>query len=307
VTNSDIPLKASGLSVSSPGRHYPVPDSADRGETSVAETRWQAKYDYGTMFYSPAIRSREHIDLEHHLVGVNLTPGIVDTRLNAASWSSNVMLSGSFYFVAAGSTIQVSKEKSLVGDCQLASIDVCSADRLFEEAGIVGPLPAFSFNLIDPSVEAHARQLRSMLLREDKDAPLVAACFVLQAISRLMKCNEMRAKTRRYRLAPRQIRTALEFIEENLASSLSVEVLAQHATGLSGFFFAHAFTEMLGNSPHQYVLSRRLSRAYELIAKRKHSLADIAYTVGFSSQAHMTTAFYKRFGVTPGALRRVLS
>ena len=306
MTNSDIPLKASGLSVSSLGRHCPVPDSADRGETSVAETRWQAKYDYGTMFYSPAIRSREHIDLEHHLVGVNLTPGIVDTRLNAASWSSNVMLSGSFYFVAAGSTIQVSKEKSVVGDCQLASIDVCSADRLFEEAGIVGPLPAFSFNLIDPSVEAHARQLRRMLLQEDKDAPLVAASFVFQAFCRLKKCGGMEAKTGRYRLTPHQIRAALEFIEENLASSLSVEELAQHATGLSGFFFAHAFTEMLGNSPHQYVLSRRLSRAYELIAKRKHSLAEIAYTVGFSSQAHMTTAFSKRFGVTPGALRRVL-
>jgi len=305
VTSSDIPLKASSLSVSSLGRHYPVPDSADRGEASVAETRWQTKYDYGTMFYSPAKRSREHIDLRHHLVGVNLTPGIVDTRLNAASWSSNVMLSGSFYFVAAGSTIQVRKEKSL--DCELASIDVCSADRLFEEAGIVGPLPAFSFNLIDPSVEAHARQLRSMLLREDKDVPLVAASFVFQAISRLKKCGGIQAKTCRYRLAPHQIRAALEFIEENLASSLSVEELAQHATGLSGFFFAHAFTEMLGNSPHQYVLARRLSRAYELIAKRRHSLAEIAYAVGFSSQAHMTTAFYKRFGVTPGALRRILS
>jgi AraC family transcriptional regulator len=215
------------------------------------------------------------------------------------------MLSGSLYFVAAGSTIQVRKEKSL--DCELASIDVCSADRLFEEAGIVGPVPAFSFNLIDPSVEAHARQLRRMLLQEDKDTPLVAASFVLQAIACLMRSNEMQAKTRRYRLAPRQIRAALEFIEENLASSLSVEELAQHATGLSGFVFAHAFTEMLGNSPHQYVIARRLSRAYELIAKRKHPLAQIAYTVGFSSQAHMTTAFYKRFGVTPGVLRRILS
>ncbi|SDO53539.1 AraC family transcriptional regulator [Afipia sp. GAS231] len=305
MTSSDIPLKASSLSVSSLGRHYPIPESVDRGEASVAETRWQTKYDYGTIFYSPAKRSREHIDLEHHLVGVNLTPGIVDTRLNAARWSSNVMLSGSLYFVAAGSTIQVRKEKSL--DCELASIDVGSANRLFEEAGIVGPLPAFSFNLIDPLVEAHARQLRRMLLQEDKDVPLVAASFVLQAIGRLMKCNEMQAKTRRYRLAPQQIRAALEFIEENLASSLSVEELAQHATGLSGFFFAHAFTEMLGNSPHQYVLARRLSRAYELIAKGKHPLAEIAYTVGFSSQAHMTTAFYKRFGVTPGALRRILS
>ena len=99
------------------------------------------------------------------------------------------------------------------------------------------------------------------------------------------------------------MRATLDYIDENLASPLSVERLAQ-VTGLSGFFFAHAFTEMLGHSPHQYMLDRRLARACEMITNTQSSFAEIAYSVGFSSQAHMTSTFSRRFGVTARALRQ---
>jgi AraC family transcriptional regulator len=299
-------MNSLNFSLPSLGEHHPIIcRTGNEAPPPFTHTRWQVPYDYGTIYYCPASRAQEHIELHHHILGVELTPGIVRTRLNSMSWSSDVMLSGALYFVAAGSTIEVQKEQPI--DFLLASIEPDCADRLFEDAGMLGLAPILVHNLFDPSVVAHARQIRKLFLQESNDVALVASNFVLQAVRRLLKCNEVHSRPRRYQLAPYQIRAALEFVNENLASPLSVEMLAQEATGLSGFFFAHAFTEMLGHSPHQYILDRRLSRAHELIRKTKSSLAEIAYSVGFSSQSHMTSTFCKRFGVTPRLLRQSLS
>jgi AraC family transcriptional regulator len=267
-----------------------------------SQTPWQVPYDYGTIFYCAAHQVEEQIELNHHMMGVELTPGIVRTRLNSARWSSEITPSGALYFVAAGSTIEVKKEQPI--DFVLASIDPKYFDRLFEESGVLGEAPSFASNMVNPTVYAQARQLRRMFLQRDPDVGLAASDFVQNAVSHILQCADVRRRSCRYQLTPHQIRTALDFINDNLSTSLSVATLAQEATGLSGFYFAHAFTAMLGYSPHQYILDRRVSRAHELIVNTMSSLAEISYCVGFSSQAHMTSTFCKRFGVTPGRLRQ---
>jgi AraC family transcriptional regulator len=287
--------------VSPLGVHHRVP-TAERFSDYFSTTRLQCPYDYGTVFYSPAERWTDHVDLHHNLIGIELTPGIVRTRLNSTSWSSEVGLRGALYFVGAGATIEVKKEQPI--DFVLATVEPAWADRLFEEAGLLGKAPLLKFNVVDSAVESTARQIRQQFLQNGQDIPTLASALVLKAIDSLLKASDVRRKPQRYRLADRQIRAALDFIDENLGTPLSVKRLAEHATGLSGYFFAHAFSEMLGYSPHQYILDRRLSRGCELIRGTKLSLADIAYSVGFSSQAHMTSVLCKRFGVTPRALRQ---
>jgi AraC family transcriptional regulator len=283
------------------GIDHPIRDLDRAASGHFSSTRWQHSYDYGTVFYLPANRWQAHIDLEHHILGIELTPGIVKTRLNCASWNTDVTLSGSLYHVAANSTIEVKKEQPI--DFVLVTIEPDWADHLFREAGFAGAAPPLSYNLVDPSVERLARQVRQQFLQDDKDVVSLASCLAVQAVGRLLSCSAVQRRRLRYRLAPYQVRATLDYIDENLASPLSVEVLAQ-VTGLSGFFFAHAFTEMLGYSPHQYILDRRLARARDMITKTKSSLAEIAYAVGFSSQSHMTSTFCKRLGVTPRVLRQ---
>jgi len=278
-----------------------VSDQSQAPSGHFANTRWQLDYDYGTICYGPASRWQAHLDLDHLIFGIELTPGIVKTRLNSGSWNSEIILSGALYHVAADSTIEVKKEQPI--DFVLATIEQSSADRLFREAGLTGPTPSFSFNLVDPSVEILAHQVRRQFLQGDKDVVSLASCLAIRAVELILSRNGVGRRPLRYKLASHQVRTTLEYIDENLGSPLSVEVLAQ-VTGLSGFFFAHAFTEMLGYSPHQYILDRRLARAREMITKSKSSLAEIAYAVGFSSQSHMTSTFCKRLGVTPRVLRQ---
>ncbi len=59
-----------------------------------------------------------------------------------------------------------------------------------------------------------------------------------------------------------------------------------------------------GQTPHQYVLSRRIARAQELLAAGAMPLAEIAYACGFASQSHMTDVFRQKLGVTPGRYRK---
>jgi AraC-like DNA-binding protein len=73
-----------------------------------------------------------------------------------------------------------------------------------------------------------------------------------------------------------------------------------HEAGLSRFQLLRGFARAYGLPPHAYLLQCRLSRARRLIAKGQ-GLADAAAASGFADQSHMSRAFRRFLGVTPGA------
>ena len=103
--------------------------------------------------------------------------------------------------------------------------------------------------------------------------------------------------------APDKIDRAVGFIEARLDRRLSLPEIAA-AAGMGRRDFARRFKAALGQTPHQYVLARRLERARDLLATTDRAIADIAYAVGFASQAHMTDSFRRVLGTTPGRCRR---
>jgi AraC family transcriptional regulator len=72
---------------------------------------------------------------------------------------------------------------------------------------------------------------------------------------------------------------------------------------LSRVQFVRQFKRLTGLSPHQYVLRRRVERAAALLKSGEVCLKGLAPDVGFSSQSHLTEAFRRVYGVTPGAYR----
>lgn len=104
-------------------------------------------------------------------------------------------------------------------------------------------------------------------------------------------------------LSPSARRRVLELIEAQLDERLSIDTLAREA-GLSPAHFARAFKQTLGESPHRFLLARRLDRARHLIERCGAQLSDVAARSGFADQAHFTRHFKRQFGVTPGALTR---
>jgi AraC family transcriptional regulator len=104
-------------------------------------------------------------------------------------------------------------------------------------------------------------------------------------------------------LSPRQRARLIEFVEQNLTGSIALPDLAEFS-GYTPDHFSRLFKRCFGQSPYQYVLARRVERAKAMLRDRSESLSEIAVACGFSTQAHLCSAFKRRTGSTPGSYRR---
>lgn len=98
------------------------------------------------------------------------------------------------------------------------------------------------------------------------------------------------------------IENVLEYIENNLHQSLTVESVAK-PFNLSKFYFHRLFTAMMGCSLNHYILSRRLNASLPFIQSDGSSLTDIAYRLNFGAPSSFTRAFKRQYGIAPSLLR----
>jgi AraC family transcriptional regulator len=99
------------------------------------------------------------------------------------------------------------------------------------------------------------------------------------------------------------LRRVIDRMEAGLDADLTLAALATES-GYSRAHFIRMFKAATGQTPHRYLLELRLGRAKSMLVDRAHSLTDIALACGFSSHAHLSTAFRSRFGMAPGVYRR---
>jgi transcriptional regulator GlxA family with amidase domain len=104
-------------------------------------------------------------------------------------------------------------------------------------------------------------------------------------------------------LAPWQIRKLITYVDVNLDRTITTRCLAEVAR-LSAFHFCRAFRDSFGDSPHGYVIRRRMERAQGLMLTTNASLGQIAADCGLADQAHFNKLFRKFAGESPGAWRR---
>ena len=75
------------------------------------------------------------------------------------------------------------------------------------------------------------------------------------------------------------------------------------AAGLSKAHFSREFSRTFGESPHHYLLTRRLERAAELLRMTDWTVGEICVSVGLVSLGSFTTSFKGAFGETPTEYR----
>jgi len=100
-----------------------------------------------------------------------------------------------------------------------------------------------------------------------------------------------------------ELRRLNDFIEDNLEGEITLAAMAS-ACGIGTKSFVRAFAATTGKSPYQYVIAARVERAKRLIEQDQEGLAEIALRCGFSHQEHLTRAFRRLTGQTPGRYRR---
>jgi AraC family transcriptional regulator len=136
--------------------------------------------------------------------------------------------------------------------------------------------------------------------REAAKASLVTASNILQA--EIVRCSGVDGSGTGG-LAAWQIVRVRAYIDNNLHRTIHVRDLSAVARR-SLAHFSRKFKQAVGESPHAYIVRRRLERASHLMMTSAASLSEIALSAGFSDQAHLSRLFRQAFGQSPGHWRR---
>src|SRR5437762_3691768 len=100
----------------------------------------------------------------------------------------------------------------------------------------------------------------------------------------------------------RHLLRAKDLIDARYREPLDVPALAR-AAHLSPAHFSREFRRAFGETPHQYLLTRRMERAAALLRNTDRSVADICLTVGLRGLGSFTTTFGRVFGLSPTGYR----
>jgi AraC-like DNA-binding protein len=100
----------------------------------------------------------------------------------------------------------------------------------------------------------------------------------------------------------RHLLRAKDLIDARYREPLDVRALAR-AAHLSPAHFSREFRRAFGETPHQYLLTRRLERAAALLRNTDYSVAEVCFAVGLQSVGSFTTSFGRALGMSPTAYR----
>ncbi len=146
-----------------------------------------------------------------------------------------------------------------------------------------------------------ARDDRMKALFEHADAARGAStdlAFEAALLRLLSAARQARPRARTLQSAPTAIGRARELMDDAPAHAWTLADLAAIA-GLSRFQLLRSFACETGLTPHAYLVQRRVRLARDLIGGGA-GLADAAMQAGFADQSHMTRAFLRQYGFTPG-------
>ena len=175
---------------------------------------------------------------------------------------------------------------------------------------IASPLALFDVHFVEDAI---LNNLTQVLASVDDNGGVLGPCFVdtvgLALTSHLLRLYARRSspiKSKISPLPPWKLRRVQEFIEENLFHPIYLSELSRVA-GLSRMHFAAQFRAAVGQTPHAYLLHRKIERACALLSDRTLSVSDVASIVGFKNQAHFANAFGRIVGEPPSRWRRNIS
>ena len=130
----------------------------------------------------------------------------------------------------------------------------------------------------------------------DEVGQLFASRFVEVVSGRSREPLDIKARDRR-----RAVESAL-WIDANSNEQIDLDAAARQA-GISSFHFLRLFANVLGVTPHQYLVRSRLRHAARLLADEDIPVTDIAYDVGFGDLSNFVRTFRRAAGVSPRSFR----
>lgn len=146
--------------------------------------------------------------------------------------------------------------------------------------------------------------------KNDEASILMLKCIVMKQLVYIMKERYISAEAREKSMfhLERYDKEAiasniLAFINENYMKPISLAKISEN-TYLSPIYVSRVFKETTGESPINYLIRIRLSKACELLADKHISIKKIAGMVGYEDAYYFSKLFKKYFGVSPMSWRK---
>jgi AraC family transcriptional regulator len=215
-------------------------------------------------------------------------------RAVLAGWKSSevtVIISNSSIFRSASLSFERAGDQSAPDAIEIAGRDALLAADISPSDHIIKSL-CCTLNAVELEHDEHCAEA----LRRAIEARRAG----LQTVTRAAACRGD-AETNRPQVRALQkwrLKRVIEHVDANLSCKVSLLDLAAVA-GLSRMHFAGQFRAATGLRPHEFLLQRRIWRSKELMRGTSMTIAEIALTVGFLTQAHFTTVFKRFVGHTP--------
>ena len=162
----------------------------------------------------------------------------------------------------------------------------------------------------DPQIEHAAMSLLTELRSEDLGTRIYAESLANVLVVNLLRHHSSlgRSSVRKLEherpsgLPEASLRTALDYVGDNLAADLSLAEIS-HEVGMSPYHFSRMFKLSTGFSPHQYIMRQRIERAKALLTNTDLPVGVVAREVGFASPSHFAQQFRRLAGVSPRSFR----
>ena len=116
-------------------------------------------------------------------------------------------------------------------------------------------------------------------------------------------CSGIGARSPAAAMSISKLSRVVDYIDVAMDGELTLDAMAEVAD-MNPYYFARAFRRQFGESPHRFVLQRRIERAKRLLVETDAPLVEIALGCGFASQSHFASTFHRNVGVAPSKYRR---
>lgn len=152
----------------------------------------------------------------------------------------------------------------------------------------------------------HSQKIKALLgevilLQDDKDKSLIFYSKILELLQLILSDSLIKDSGKNINVAVCD--KAKRFIDQNYEKGISLADIAS-SVALSPSYFHSVFTATCRMTPHDYLISRRISAAKELLWSSNEGIPEIAEMCGFGCQQYFTGIFKKHTGTTPAAYRK---
>lgn len=150
------------------------------------------------------------------------------------------------------------------------------------------------------SVNLLTRKLFHIFTEEHSQRDLLVDLNISELIVHMLQTESRSLLLKNYRkhISKNGLAAAVQFIHQNLSSSITVQKISDVACMSKASFYRY-FKNEFGMSPVEYINKERIKKAIELLNQPNNNVTDVSYKLGYSSLSHFIKLFKEQMGITP--------